>query len=524
MLKQNGTLLTERYRLFFSFPGSAWERTASEALPRGELKTKHGYLAIRQAEPAIQWVPRQSIGTSRWGRLSIGQQRRYLYFFGLLLIVCIAGCSPKAETEAVAKDSSNVELPKVATVKPKTMGLTQKTEQPGRIEAYSMTRIHAKVTGFIEQILVDIGDEVAGPKKDDQGKVLEPGQLLAVLVAPELANELSQKEAMIGQAEADIDQAKAATEVAESMAVSADANVAEAVAGQRKSEAEYARWKSESDRINVLASTKTVTSKLADETNQQLKAADAGREEVVARIQSAKAKANESKVGISKSKADLRSIEAKLQIAQAEHQRVKSLCEYLQVRAPYSGIISERNFDPGSLIQVSQANDSNPLFTIVQTHRMRVHMDVPEGDAVLVKQNGKATIKVPAINNRIFEGTVSRTGWVLRASTRTLDCEIEVPNAEGLLRPGMYANVELIVAQKSDVMALPRSAIVQQDGKPTCLVVTVDGAIVRKGVQTGIVTPTDIEIVSGLDGSENVISANASAFKEGQKVEMIAKP
>jgi len=443
---------------------------------------------------------------------------------GLILGVWIAGCSQKVKTEAVAKVTSKQELPKVATVKPKTMGLTQKTEQPGRIEAYSMTRIHAKVTGFIEQMLVDIGDHVTGPKKDDQGKVLEPGQLLAVLVAPELTDELSQKQAMIVQAEADIDQAKAAIEVAESMAVSADANVNEATAGQRKAEAEYARWKSEADRINVLASTKTVTSKLADEANQQLMAADAGREEVIARIQSAKAKANESKVGIFKSKADLRSIEAKLQIAQAEYQRVKSLCEYLQVRAPYSGIISERNFDPGSLLQVSQANDTNPLFTIVQTQRVRVHLDVPEGDAVLVKQAGKAMIKVPALNNRTFEGTVSRTGWVLRASTRTLDCEIEVPNAEGLLRPGMYANVELIVAQKSDVMTLPRSAIVQQDGKPTCLVVAADGVLVRKGIQAGIVTPTDIEIVSGLDGSENVISANASAFKEGQKVEMTAKP
>jgi len=442
----------------------------------------------------------------------------------MLLGVCIAGCGQKTETEADANDSSKQELPKVATVKPKTMGLTQKTDQPGRIEAYSMTRIHAKVTGFIEQMLVDIGDHVTGPKKDEQGRMLEPGQLLAVLVAPELANELSQKEAMIDQAKADIDQAKAAIEVAESMALSADANVAEANASQRKAEAEYARWKSEADRINLLASTKTVTSKLADETNQQLKAADAGREEVIARIQSAKAKANESKVGISKSKADLRSIEAKLQIAQAEYQRVKSLCEYLLVRAPYSGIISERNFDPGSLIQVSQANNSNPLFTIVQTQRVRVHLDVPEGDAILVKPEGKATIKVPALNNRAFEGTVSRTGWVLRASTRTLDCEIEVPNAEGLLRPGMYANVELIVAQKSDVVTLPRSAIVQQDGKPTCFVVAADGQIVRKGLQTGIATPTDIEIVSGLDGSENVISANASGFKEGQKAEMIAKP
>ena len=169
-------------------------------------------------------------------------------------------------------------------------------------------------------------------------------------------------------------------------------------------------------------------------------------------------------------------------------------------------------------MQVSQANNENPLFTIVQTEKVRISLNVPETEAVLVNQDGKAAIKVPALNNRIFEGKVARTSWVLSASTRTLECEIEVANAEGLLRPGMYANVELIIAQKSDVKAIPRSAIVQQDGKPTCLVVTADGTIARRALQTGIVTPTDIEVVSGVEEQEDVISANAAAFKDGQKV------
>ena len=441
-------------------------------------------------------------------------------FIGLMMFQL--SCSKPVESEKVTAVTT-AELPKVATVKPKRMALTQKTEQPAKIEAFSMTRIHAKVNGFIDQILVDIGDRVTGPKKDDRGNIVEPGQLLAVLVAPELSDELAQKEAMIAQAEADIDQAKAAVEVAESLAVSAEANVAESIAGQRKVEAEYQRWKSEADRISVLASTKTVTAKLAEETTQQMKAADAAREEVAARIQSAKAKQNESNVAISKAKADLRSIEAKLKIARAEHQRVKSLCEYMQIRAPYSGIISVRNFDPGSLMQVSQANNENPLFTIVQTDKVRVSLNVPETEAVLVNYDGKAAIKVPALNNRVFEGKVARTSWVLSTSTRTLECEIEVANAEGILRPGMYANVELIISQKSDILTLPRSAIVQQDGKPTCLVVTANGTIVRRALQTGIVTPTDIEVVSGLEEQEDVISANASAFKEDQKVTMTAK-
>lgn len=448
-------------------------------------------------------------------------------FIALWLVLIIGllfplGCSKPDESQDAAA-SATTQLSKVATVKPKRMPLTQKTEQPAKIEAFSMTRIHAKVNGFIDQMLVDIGDRVTGPKKDDQGKIVEPGQLLAVLVAPELSDELAQKEAMIAQAEADIDQAKAAVEVAESLAASAEANVAEAMAGQRKAEAEYQRWKSQSDRIGLLASTKTVTAKLADETTQQMKAADAAREEVVARIRSSKAKQNESNVAIYKAKADVRSIEAKLKIAQAEYQRVKSMCEYMQIRAPYSGIISVRNFDTGSLMQVSQANNENPLFTIVQTDSVRVSLNVPEADAVLVNHDGKATIKVPALNNRVFNGNVARTSWVLSSSTRTLECEIEVANSEGVLRPGMFATVELIVAQKSDVLTLPRSAIVQVDGKPTSLVVTADGTIARRPLQIGITSSTEVEIVSGLEETEDVISANASAFKEGQKVEILAK-
>ena len=440
------------------------------------------------------------------------------------LICTTLACAPTLPIVNETKVASSESVPKVATVKPKRMALTQKTEQPAKIEAYSMTRIHAKVNGFLEQILVDIGDRVTGPKKDDQGNMLEPGQLLAVLVAPELSDELSQKSAMITQAEADIDQAKAAVEVAESLAISADAMLAESAAGERKAEADFARWKSEADRVTILAANKTVTAKLADETLQQMNVADAARDEVKAKILSAKAKQNESRVAIAKAKADLRSIESKLSIAHAEFSRVKSLCEYLQIRAPYSGLISTRNFDPGSLIQLSQANDENPLFTIVQTEKVRITLNVPEAESVLVNQEGKATIKVPALANRTFDGKVARTSWVLNASTRTLQCEIEVANEQGILRPGMYATVELTVAQNADALAVPKSCVVLQDGKPTCFVVSSDGVVSRRPIQTGIISATDVEVLSGLDMAENVISANASAFKDGQKVEIAAKP
>lgn len=442
----------------------------------------------------------------------------------IIVSLSLVGCNTSIESPAgKAEAGAATELPKVATSKPVRQQLLQKTEQPGRIEAFSTTHIHAKVSGYIDKQMVDIGDHVLGPTKDAQGKLTEPGQILAVLVAPELMDELMQKVAMIAQATADIEQARAAVQVAESVAISAEANVDEYVAGQQKTESEYQRWKSESMRIDSLASSKTVTQKLAEETRQQMLGADASRTESQAKIRSAKAKQNEAVVGIAKAKADLTSVEAKLKIAQAEHQKVQSMCEYLNIRAPYDGVITERNFDLGALIQASKSSADKPIFTIVQSDRIRVFLDVPETDAALVETGRKAIVKIPSLNGGIFEGTVARTGWALQAGSRTLRSEINVPNEQGTLRPGMYANIELTVAEKSDVLTLPKAAVLVSEGQSYCNTVSSDGSIIRKAIKTGIRSATDVEIASGLDGSEDVVIANAGAFKERQRVKKASK-
>ena len=441
----------------------------------------------------------------------------------LSAVGCEKGIESKTGNASAGGATSAADLPKVATARPVRQPLLQKTEQPGRVEAFSMTHIHAKVSGFIEQQMVDIGDRVTGPKKNEQGRMTEPGQVLAVLVAPELKDEWMQKEAMISQASADIEQARSAVQVAESVAISAEANVEEFIAGQQKTESEYQRWKSESMRIDSLASSKTVTQKLAEETRQQMLGADASRAESVAKIRSAKAKQNEAIVGIAKAKADLSSVQAKLKIAHAESRRVQSMCEYLQIRAPYDGVITERNFDLGALIQASKSSDDKPVFTIVQSDKIRVFLDVPETDAGLVETGRKAIVKIPSLSGRIFEGTVARTSWALQAGSRTLRSEIDVSNESGTIRPGMYANVELTVAEKSDVLTLPKAAVMVAEGQSYCNSVSSDGSIIRKPIKTGIRSATEIEIVNGLDGTEDVVIANAAAFKDGQKVQKASK-
>jgi hypothetical protein len=98
---------------------------------------------------------------------------------------CCFGCGHRTATENGQEDAARADLPKVSTAFPIRKAIAQKTEQPGQIEAYAVAPIHAKVSGYVKTVLVDIGDKVQGPKFDSQAKVIEPGQILAVIDAPE---------------------------------------------------------------------------------------------------------------------------------------------------------------------------------------------------------------------------------------------------------------------------------------------------------------------------------------------------
>ena len=438
---------------------------------------------------------------------------------GVLTCLFLPGCDTSPQQDGAGKESSATALPKVATANPVRKTITQKTIQPGKIEAFSTTPIHAKIGGYVDVVKVDIGDRVTGPERDAEGRITEPGQTLAVLTAPEVEEELHQKQAMVAQVAAEVLQAEAAVKVAESMLVSAKAGVEEHVAGQQRATAQYERWKSEFDRMKTLADAKTVTPKLVEEAELQFKSADASRSEMNARVKSAEAALHEAGVSIEKAQADVQAVKSHLRVAEADRDRVAALRDYLQITAPFDGIITERRIDPGHLVQPSRSAADTPLFVLVQADTVRLFVDVPEADAGLVEIGRPARITMSAQGNVAFDGTVARTGWALQSGTRALRCEIDVPNPAGKLRPGMYAQVELTVAERADVVTVPKTAIVAKDGQSFCVTVTSDGTILRKAIQTGIRSATEVEVISGLDGSEDIITANAAAFSDGQQVE-----
>ncbi len=455
-----------------------------------------------------------------------------------VLAALVAGCD-SANTGAVsAAGKTTVVEPraaaepwvKVTPIRPVRKTLVRWTEQPGQIEAFEETPLYAKLAGYVEKMHVDIGDLVKGPQVDEQGKVTLDGQLLAELSIPELDEELQQKEAAIGQAKAELLQASAAIKVAKASEASARAKVEESESVVEQTQADYEFAASEFARLKKLADRGSVTQEVAEEKQKLLRVADSARKQTQARIASARATVTEKRALIEKADADLEAAKQRLVAAEADLARVKALRTYTKIRAPYDGVVTARNVHTGHLVQPGTGSGGKPLLVVCQIRVMRIFLDVPETDASSIADGAVAEVQIPSNPAEPRQGTVTRTAWILNSGSRTLRTEVDLDNADGKLRPGMYAHARLKVAERNDALALPKSAILTADGQSYCYTITSksdskgqgdsEGEIVRTPIETGIRAGDEIEIISGLSGDEQIIAVNAAAFREGQKVQV----
>lgn len=431
----------------------------------------------------------------------------------LLLCSACAGCRPSGpENHGEASDS---QAPARATViPPQRKTLVRVVELPGRVEAYEAAPLHAKATGYVIKIPVDVGDRIRGPHGD------EPGTLLCELQVPELMEELAQKTAFVAQAQAEVLQSDAGVKVADAAVRSANAKVAEAKASIEKEESMYVRWQSEFQRVSQLAETGAVTKKVAEETRAQRDAADAGRKEVAAHIVSVEAQQQEVAADLEKAKADAVAARSRLAVAEADQRRIAAMRDYTMIRAPFDGVVVERNVHTGHLVQ-SGAGSLKPLFVVMRIDPVRVIIDVPEIDAVHITPQTKVEIKLPSLPGSAYVGTITRSGWSLNTTSRTMSAEVHLPNAEALWRPGQYVQAKLTTAEVENCLSLPKAAIVTQDKQTYCFTVDAEGRVNRLPISLGLQAGVDVEIREGLTGTEQVISVNAGAFREGQVVEAV---
>jgi len=421
------------------------------------------------------------------------------------LTVGSAGCgrgAPQPEKTAAAAAAT---IPQVAAAKPirKTLGLT--TTQPGRIEAFETTPLHAKVAGYVEAVLTDIGDPVS---KD---------QVLVRLSIPELRDDLLQKEALVASAQAQVQQAESAQAAAEAAAETAVAKITETEAGVARVEAERDRWNSEYEWIKELAAKGSVTQKLEEETQSQLKGAEAAIREIEAKLKSVKSAALEAQANVKKSEADRGAAEAKLGVAKADLARACTMLSYTEIKAPFDGTVTVRNVDTRHFVQPASEKNSQPLMVVARTDVVRVFVDVPEMEAPYLDADDPAKLRLQAVPGKELAANVVRTSWSLTESNHSLRAEIDVPNPNGELRPGMYAAATIKLDEVADALVIPMTALLRDSEGAACMVVE-DGKVVRKPIELGLRSGPEIQVLSGLAESDLVVQKQPEALKAGQEV------
>lgn len=424
--------------------------------------------------------------------------------------LAFAACdSPGVPRVLKADARPTAPVAKVVVVKPERGTVRKTSEQPGQVEAFETTPIHARLAGYVEEVNVDIGDEV------------KKGQVLASLRVPETMAEVLQKRAMVRQAEAEHRQSEAAVKVASAGVATARAKVQEIFSGIRTAEADVSRWKAEFARVDQLFRERALTGSLLDETRSKLQAAESGRDEVKAKVQSAEAGLIEATALLERAKSDVEAAASHIEVAKFDAERAEALAGYTKLVAPFDGLVTRRNVDTGQLTNPTAASD--PLFVVARADTVTVSVGVPEAEAAFVNAGDPAKVRLQALEGKTFEGKVTRTSWSLNPATRTLRAEVDLPNPGHLLRPGLYAYVSILAEEHPKALTVPATAVVTDAGKTFC-VTMVDKKAKRVEVKTGLTEGKRTEILLGLADSDEVVETGGASLIDGQAIEKIAPP
>ena len=253
---------------------------------------------------------------------------------GIVVLALATGCERASEGKAgpAAEINRSVEI-----VHAERHTIRRSVGEPGELEAFETTAIHAKIAGYVKNWTVNIGASV------------KKGQILVELSVPELDAQLKQKQAAIEQSVAKHKQAGAAVRVAETNVAAARAKLVEVRAGKRRVEADLARWQAEYGRVEELHAAKAQTGSLVDETRSKLRSSEAACEEVTAQIETAQVAVTQSQAALDSARSDVVAAASTIDVARADARTAEAFLAYTKIEAPFDGIVTQRNVNTGDL-------------------------------------------------------------------------------------------------------------------------------------------------------------------------------
>jgi membrane fusion protein, multidrug efflux system len=264
------------------------------------------------------------------------------------------------------------------------------------------------------------------------------------------------------------------------------------------------------------------------EVDQELLQARAARDQAAAQLKLAQSSAkrweNLQKMdAVSQQETDERSSsyiqgEASLNAAEANVRRLQQLESFKHIYAPFSGVITTRNTDVGALVNAGNGGPTQQLFVIAQIDPIRIYVNVPEADSPSIHKGVKVDIEVPALVAQHFTGSVVRTAEAIDPATRTLNTEIDVPNPNGRLLPGSYAQVRLSLNQQVQRLTVPSNALLFRAEGARAAVIGPGSQVQLRPVTIGRDFGNTVEIVSGLQPSDEVVISPSDSLENGQVV------
>jgi membrane fusion protein, multidrug efflux system len=365
---------------------------------------------------------------------------------------CISCGSNSGSSASTANaQGSSAPAPTVEVAKVVSRKLAISVRLPGELQPYEVVAVYPKVTAFVDSISVD------------RGSVVKTGQLMARLVAPEIAAQRSEAQSKLQGAEAQRGEA--------------DAKLA-------ADESTYERLKAASATPGVVAG-------------------------------------NDLEVAQKAVEADRARLESVREGAQAARSALKSVSEiegYLQVRAPFDGVVTERNVHPGALVgPASGSGVGVPIVRVEKTSRLRLLIPVPEKYVAGVTEGTTVRFSVPAFPNQAFSGRVARIAHSVDVKTRTMPVELDVTNTGGRLASGMFPEILWPVTRSQPTLFVPTSAVARTT-EATFLVRVRDGNTEWVNVQAGEVDGKQTEVFGDLREGDDVAVRGTDELRPGTHV------
>jgi RND family efflux transporter MFP subunit len=382
------------------------------------------------------------------------------------LLSCVssekASAVETAKADAPADTTTSVGITKPAT-KPVQRTLTVSAE----LVPFQEIDVYAKEAGYVHDLNVDYGSRV------------KANEIMAVLEIPELQLQIQQDEATIKHAQDEVTRAQ--HDVA-------------------RYEAQYKILHLNSERLSSVA--KTQKGLIAQ---QELD--DAEGKDLAAEAQVESAKSN------------LDAAQSELVTMQVKRQHDQVLFDYSKITAPFAGVVTKRYANKGTLLQAgtNSSTQAMPLVRLSQDDLFRLVIPVPESYVKYIHVGDPVSVVVGSLG-RTFNGKVARFSVDVVADTRTMHTEVDVPNSDGTLLPGMYAEATLSLERKTDALTVPLQAVNRSGDQASIFVVGAGNKLELRQVNLGIQTANDAEILSGINPDDRVVVSDRSGLKAGQIV------